>query len=133
MRFHAPRAVPGRPPTAATTSALGATLTRELLTLRPAVAAPDQARLLDRIAHDPPTPLREHDPRIPRDLETVVLKALAKDPGDRFATAGEMADELRRFLEGRPILTRPIPPHERLWRWCKRIPGWPGPTSPRRP
>ena len=47
--------------------------------------------------------------RIPRDLETIVLKALAKDPGDRFATADEMADELRRFVENRPIRSRPSP------------------------
>jgi WD40 repeat protein len=68
-------------------------------------------------------PLRQHDRRIPRDLETLVQKAMAKDPDDRFATAGELAEELRRFLESRPIRSRPIPAHERLWRWCRRNPG----------
>ena len=121
MRFMPPERFRGVTDRRGDIYALGATL-YELLTLRSAFAAPDQARLMDRIAHDPPTPLREHDPRIPRDLETLVLKALAKDPADRFASAGEMAEELRRFLESRPILSRPIPPHERLWRWCKRNP-----------
>ena len=50
------------------------------------------------------------------------LKALAKDPKDRFATAGELRDELRRFLENRPIRSRPVGPAEQFWRWCKRNP-----------
>ena len=54
-------------------------------------------------------PPRQLERQIPRDLETIVLKALAKDPGDRFATAEEMADELRLFVENRPIRSRPIP------------------------
>ena len=76
-----------------------------------------------RITHEPPAKLRQHDRRIPRDLETLVLKALAKDPKDRFATAGELGDELRRYLESRPIRSRPILAPERLWRWSKRNPG----------
>ena len=52
-----------------------------------------------RITHEPPAALRQHDRRIPRDLETLVQKALAKDPKDRFASAGELGDELRRYLE----------------------------------
>ena len=52
-----------------------------------------------------------------------MLKALAKDPKDRFASAAELGDELRRYLESRPIRSRPIPASERLWRWCKRNPG----------
>ena len=101
---------------------LGATL-YELLTLKPAFAERDQARLIDQITHESPAPLRQHDPRIPRDLETLVLKALAKDPKDRFAAAAELGDELRRYLESRPIRSRPVGPVERLWRWCKRSPG----------
>jgi WD40 repeat protein len=102
--------------------ALGATL-YEFLTLRPAFAELDQARLIDQITHESPKPLRQHDRRIPRDLETLVLKALAKDPKDRFAGAGELGDELRRYLESRPIRSRPVGPAERLWRVCKRNPG----------
>jgi WD40 repeat protein/tetratricopeptide (TPR) repeat protein len=101
--------------------ALGATL-YEMLVLRPAFAERDQIQLIDQISHLPPVPLRQLDRRIPRDLETIVLKALAKNPMDRFATAGELRDELRRFLEGRPIRSRPVGPAEQFWRWCKRNP-----------
>ncbi len=82
--------------------------------------------MIDRIAHEPPVPPRRIDDRIPRDLETIVLKAMAKEPGDRFATALEMAEELRRFLENRPIRSRPVPWHDRLWRWCQRNPSLAG-------
>ena len=101
---------------------LGATL-YELLTLKPTFAERDQARLIDLIAHESPIPLRHHDGRIPRDLDTLVLKALAKAPGDRFASAGELADELRRYMESRPIRSRPVGPVERFWRWSRRNPG----------
>jgi eukaryotic-like serine/threonine-protein kinase len=101
--------------------ALGATL-YELLTLQPAFAEHDQARLINRITHQAPVPLRHHDRHIPRDLETLVMKAVAKNPKDRFATALELAAELRRFLENRPIRSRPTSTSERLWRWCKRNP-----------
>jgi eukaryotic-like serine/threonine-protein kinase len=100
---------------------LGATL-YELLALRPAFEDSDQIRLLDRIRNDPPVPPRQLDRNIPRDLETIVLKALAKDPDDRFGSAGELANELRRFIEGRPIRSRPVSFVERFWRWCKRDP-----------
>ena len=66
---------------------------------------------------------REHDRRIPRDLETIVLKAIAKEPADRFADAGAMAAELGRFLEGPPIRSRPVSLGERIWRWSRRNPG----------
>jgi eukaryotic-like serine/threonine-protein kinase len=101
--------------------ALGATL-YELLTLRPVFESDDRLRLIDQVVHETPAAPRQLDHRIPRDLETIVLKALAKDPKDRFATADELAAELRRFLENRPIRSRPISTSERLWRWCKRNP-----------
>ena len=78
---------------------------------------------MDQITHESPAPLRQHDHRIPRDLETLVLKALAKDAKDRFGSAAELGDELRRYLESRPIHSRPVGPVEWLWRWCKRSPG----------
>jgi WD40 repeat protein/Tfp pilus assembly protein PilF len=121
LRFMAPERFRGVTDRRGDIYALGATL-YELLTLRPAFSEPDHARLIDQITHQPPVPPRQHDRRIPRDLETLVLKALAKDPDDRFATAGELREELRRYLEGRPIRSRPIGAAERLWRWCKRNP-----------
>ena len=121
LRFMAPERFRGVTDRRADIYAVGATL-YEMLALRPAFAERDQIQLIDQITHQPPVPLRQHDRRIPRDLETIVLKALAKDPKDRFATAGEMRDELRRFLEGRPIRSRPVGPAEQFWRWCKRNP-----------
>ena len=100
---------------------LGATL-YELLTLRPPFEDADQIRLIERIREESPAPPGSSTASIPRDLETIVLKAMAKDPKDRFASAGELADELRRFVEGRPIRSRPVSIAERFWRWCKRNP-----------
>ena len=78
--------------------------------------------MIHRIENDPPVPPRQLDHKIPLDLETIVLKALSKDPGHRFASALEFAAELRRFVEGRPIRSRPIPFYQQFERWCKRNP-----------
>jgi WD40 repeat protein len=101
--------------------ALGATL-YEMLALQPAFVERDQVRLIDQIVHQAPAPLRQHDRRIPRDLETIVHKVLAKDPKDRCDKAGELRDELRRFLDGRPTRWRRVGPVEQFRRWCKRNP-----------
>ncbi len=98
---------------------LGATL-YELLAGRPAFDGTDRAELLRRIAHDEPAPPRRLDPAIPRDLETIVGKAMAKEPERRYATAGELADDLGRFLDDRPIRARRPGPAERLGRWSRR-------------
>ena len=80
------------------------------------------ATLLDKVLNaEPPRP-RSFDDRIPRDLETICLKCLEKVPAKRYATAEELADELRRFQRHEPILARPISRTERAWRWCRRKP-----------
>ena len=100
---------------------LGATL-YELLTLRPLFDGRDRNELLRRIADDEPSPPRALDPSVPMDLETIVLKALRKEPRDRYATAQELADDLGRFLDDRPILARRPTPSERLRAWARRHP-----------
>lgn len=80
-----------------------------------------QAVLHQKMFEDAPS-LRELDPSIPRDLETICLKCLERDPDRRYQSGEELADELERFLEGRPVLARPISRVERLWRWCQRRP-----------
>jgi len=78
--------------------------------------------LLLQVLHDEPRPPRQLNDKVPRDLETVCLKALAKAPARRYATAQELADDLRRFLRGEPIRARPVGRLERLGRWCLRNP-----------
>jgi tetratricopeptide (TPR) repeat protein len=75
----------------------------ELLTLRPAIDGQDRQEILRKIAELEPVQPRKLNPSVPRDLETILLKAMAKEPSGRYATARELADELRRFLEDRPI------------------------------
>jgi WD40 repeat protein/serine/threonine protein kinase len=99
--------------------ALGATL-YEMLTLRPPIEDADRVKLIDRLLHECAPPLRHIDRRIPRDIETIVLKALAKEPAERYATAGQMAEDLQRFIAGRPILARRFTHVERMWRWSLR-------------
>jgi tetratricopeptide (TPR) repeat protein len=98
---------------------LGVTL-YELLTLEPAVAGSDRAEILRRIAQEEPAPPRRLNRAVPAELETVVLKALAKDPAERYATAQELADDLQRFLEDKPIRARRPTAAQRLGKWCRR-------------
>ena len=84
---------------------LGATL-YELLTLEPAFRGRDRQELLRQIAFEEPLRPRRVNPAVPAELETVVLKAMAKSPDERYATAGELADDLERFLKDEPIRAR---------------------------
>src|SRR5206468_4643609 len=67
-------------------------------------------------------PPRRLNDRIPRDLETICLKAMAKAPARRYPTAGDLGADLRRYLSGEPIQARPVTDSERLWRWSRRNP-----------
>jgi serine/threonine protein kinase len=121
LRYMAPERFEGRSDPRGDVYGLGATL-YEMLTLRPAFDEPTRARLVERILRDDPPRPRVVDRRVPRGLETVVLKCLEKDPGRRYQTAGELAEDLRRFLEDRPVKARRASAAEQAWRWCRRNP-----------
>ncbi len=101
--------------------ALGALL-YDLLTGRPPFQGESATQTLLRVLQADPVPPRQFQPSVPRDLETICLKCLEKEPQRRYATAGEMADDLARFLAGDSIRARPTGPAERLWRWARRNP-----------
>ena len=121
LRYMAPERFQGVADARSDVYALGLTL-YELLTLRPPFGESDRAALIRDICHaDPPRP-RKIDRQIPRDLETIVLKATAREPADRYATAAELADDLRRFLADRAIAARRASVPEQLRRWARRNP-----------
>ncbi len=95
----------------------------EMLTGRVPLQGPTTLDTLLMVRTEEPVPPRRLQPKIPRDLETICLKCLQKDPSRRYATAHELADDLRRFLDGKPILARRTPVWERAWKWAKREPG----------
>jgi WD40 repeat protein/serine/threonine protein kinase len=128
LRYMPPEALEGRSSVRSDVYALGLTL-YEMLVLRPAFVTPDRLRLIAQISADEPERPRTVDPSIPRDLETIVLKAIEKDPGRRYATAGELAADLQRFVADEPIRARPVSRTERLWRWGRRNPGLAGSLS----
>ncbi len=78
--------------------------------------------LLHQVLYDDPRPPRSLNDRLPRDLDTIVMKSMAKEPSRRYASAQELAEDLRRFLGGRPIVARPVGQLERGWRWMRRNP-----------
>src|SRR3954453_10210659 len=98
---------------------LGATL-YELLTLEPAFDGSDRAQLLRQIAEEEPRPPRKLDRRIPSELETVTLKAMAKVPEERYQTAQQLADDLRAFLDDRPLKAKPPSLVGRAAKWSRR-------------
>ena len=100
---------------------LGVTL-YELLTLQPAVVGGDRQEILRRIAFEEPAPPRRINPAIPRDLETILLKSIAKEPEARYATAQDLADDLGRFLEHKPIRAKRPNHWERVVKWGRRHP-----------
>jgi WD40 repeat protein/tRNA A-37 threonylcarbamoyl transferase component Bud32/tetratricopeptide (TPR) repeat protein len=79
--------------------------------------------LLHQVLQDDPRPPGSFNDKLPRDLETICLKAMAREPHRRYPTAGDLATDLRRWLAGEPILARPVGSFERGWRWCRRRPG----------
>jgi WD40 repeat protein/tetratricopeptide (TPR) repeat protein len=121
VRYMAPERFRGEADARADIYALGLTL-YELLTLKPAYDSTDRLKLIERVKNEEPVRPRSLDARVPRDLETIVLKAIDKDPARRYATAESMAEDLRRFLADEPIKARQVSTTERYWRWARRNP-----------
>jgi eukaryotic-like serine/threonine-protein kinase len=94
----------------------------EMLVGRPPFQGATAVETLELARNQEPVPPTRLQPKVPTDLETICLKALQKEPAKRFPDAAAMAADLRRFLDGEPIVARPVGAPERLWRWCKRNP-----------
>jgi WD40 repeat protein/serine/threonine protein kinase/tetratricopeptide (TPR) repeat protein len=121
VRYLAPERFSGKGDARSDLYALGLTL-YELLTLRPAFDDSDRNRLIRQVTHDEPPRPRKLNPAVPRDLETIVLKATARDPSRRYQTAAELAEDLKRFVDDKPIRARRVSGLERAWRWGRRNP-----------
>jgi serine/threonine protein kinase len=121
LRYMSPEQASGRPVVDPRSDVygLGATL-YELLTLRPAFPGRDRRECLRQVLEEEPTPPRRLSKAVPAELETIVLKAMAESPEDRYESAGEMRDDLKRFLDDQPIRARPPGPWERAARWARR-------------
>ncbi len=128
FRYMAPERFQGQCDARADIYALGLTL-YEMLTLRPAFDSPDRLRLIEQIKQSEPPRPRSIESRIPRDLETIVLKAMDREPKRRYASAEELSNDLRHFLAGEPIQARRTTNLERFGLWCRRNPAVAGMTA----
>jgi serine/threonine protein kinase/tetratricopeptide (TPR) repeat protein len=121
LRYMAPERFDGWSDPRSDVYSLGITL-YELFTLHYPFQEPNRAKLIERVMHDAPVSPRKLDRKLPRDLETIILKAIAKEPAHRYASAEQLAEDLRRFLADKPVLARRSSPAEQAWRWCRRNP-----------
>jgi WD40 repeat protein/serine/threonine protein kinase len=121
IRYMAPERFHGRCDPRSDIYALGLTL-YELLAKQPAFGEADRGDLIKQVTESKPPGLRKLNRAIARDLATVVHKAIEHEPSHRYRRADELAEDLRRFLEDRPIAARRISTTEQIWRWCRRNP-----------
>lgn len=128
LRYMAPERFHGDCDARADVYSLGLTL-YELLALRPAYDEHDRQRLIQLVTQEQPQRLRKLNPAAPRDLATIIHKAIAREPDDRYTTSLALAEDLQRFLDDKPIRARRIRPVERLMRWGHRNPVLAGLTA----
>jgi len=121
LRYMAPERFRGWSDPRSDVYSLGLTL-YEMVTLRPAFLGTDRAALVRSVTQDDPPRPRRIDRHIPRDLETILLKAICKEPQTRYQSAGEIAEDLRRFLADKPLVARRTSAGERVLRLCRRNP-----------
>ena len=121
VRYMAPERFAGKCDARSDVYALGLTL-YELLALRPAFEAADRHELMRRVMSEDPERLRGLVPHLPRDMETIVQKAIDRDPARRYSTAAALAEDLQRFLDDKPIKARRVTAAEQAWRWARRNP-----------
>lgn len=122
LRYMPPEAFDGRTDRRGDVYSLGLTL-YELLSMRPAFDEKDRHRLIKRVTSEEPDRLDRLNRQIPRDLVTIVHKAIDRDPSHRYGSAAALAADLQRFLDDEPILARRPTQRERFWRWCRHHPG----------
>jgi serine/threonine-protein kinase len=121
LRYMAPERFNGISDTRGDIYSLGLTL-YEMVTERAAFGESDRSKLIKQVTGTSPPSPRKINPMIPRDLETIVLKATDREPSRRYQTARALADDLKRFVDDKPIHARQASSAERLWRWCRRNP-----------
>jgi serine/threonine-protein kinase len=121
LRYMPPEAFEGRTDARADIYSLRLTL-YELLVLKPAFSENDRHRLIKKVTTEDPPRLQKLNSAIPRDLVTIVHKAIDRDPAHRYPTAEELGADLHRFIDDEPILARRTSLRERGWRWCRRNP-----------
>jgi tetratricopeptide (TPR) repeat protein len=125
LRYMAPERFQGRSDARCDIYSLGLTL-YEMLVQRPGFDETDRNKLIHQVTHDEPPRPRKLNPAIPRDLETLVLKAIEREAAQRYQSARAFGEDLKRFMEDKPILARPVSSGERLVRWCRRNPALAG-------
>jgi WD40 repeat protein/serine/threonine protein kinase len=122
LRYMPPEAFEGKADARGDVYSLGLTL-YEMLVFRPAFDEKDRHRLIKQVTHEEPDRLRKLNRQVPQDLETIVHKAIDKEAGRRYATAGALAEDLQRFIDDEPIKARRQTQLERYLRWARRNPG----------
>jgi eukaryotic-like serine/threonine-protein kinase len=121
LRYMPPEGFEGKTDARSDVYSLGLTL-YEMLACRPAFDEKERNRLIKQVTRDEPAPLGKLNRAIPRDLETIVHKAIDREPGRRYQRAADLAADLHHFLEDEPIHARRTSATERLGRWCRRNP-----------